>query len=757
MQTRKNLKVQKPTSILYPFQEKAVTSILEQFKTQDRTHAVMACGTGKTRVCLWVAERMLVKNIVVFAPSLALIAQLIHEWLLVSSWEKVDCLAICSDETVTRGTDNFILNPSECDFPVTTDPDTIHQFLVKPSTAVKIIFCTYHSSGVLAKSLKRAPTFELGIFDEAHKTTGDNHFSLAISNINVPIEKRLFVTATPRHYDIHHRDKDGEHRLIYSMDSEKDYGSRAFTFSFREAINLGVIADYKIMISLISSQTNLNAKTLLEEEIIALHKAIEKDKKISKIISFHKTIEEAYHFTTHVRDSELLPKFKSLHISGAIPTAMRRHTMQYFKEAKSAVISNARCLIEGIDVPAVDMVAFLSAKHSKIDIVQAVGRAIRKVPGKIHGYIFLPLFLDIKANETLEEAITRANYGEIWEVLEALSEQDQDLHATITELTQQKGKTGEISEGLGKYVEIFARDKFEIKYHEYLKKAITVRIIDKIGSLWDERYGQLMGYKEKWGDCNVPAQWPENKTLANWVATQRLYYKKGSLSQAKITHLEKIDFDWTPFGSSWEQNFSQLQKYKEQHGHFRISEKHPGNKVLRWWCQAQRIHYKKNTLSKDKIARLEQIGFDWMPVGLTWHRYYKQLQKYKEQHGNCNVPLHWPENKNLGAWVGRQRRFYKKDVLGQGEVADLEKIGFDWSPIDSTWDHRIKQLKKYREKYGHLRMSWKQPEYKSLRHWCRKQRVDYKKNILSQDKIQRLEKIGFDWSPRLNKKKKKQT
>lgn len=115
------------------YQEDAIKSILKIFKKHNRTHIVMACGTGKTRVGLWIAERMKARRIVVFAPSLALISQLMHEWFAVTKWAKVSCLAVCSDETVTKGMDSFVLNPEDCDFPVTTDAKLVRKFLKEKS------------------------------------------------------------------------------------------------------------------------------------------------------------------------------------------------------------------------------------------------------------------------------------------------------------------------------------------------------------------------------------------------------------------------------------------------------------------------------------------------------------------------------------------------------------------------------------------------------------------------------------------------
>jgi len=377
----------------YSFQQEAVDSILKAFDENDKTHAVMACGTGKTRVCLWVAERLNAKRIVVFVPSLALINQLLHEWLEVTHWTDVSCMAICSDETVTKDVDIFVADPKECPFPVTTNPKEVRRYLKKKSSGVQIVFCTYHSSGVLAAGMMHCPPFDLCIFDEAHKTAGSSEraFSIALSDENVPSKKKLFVTATPLHYDVYHHDKIGENKLIYSMDSKKFYGPRAYTLTFRQAVNLGIISDYKVMIPIIVRSKLKNYPKIsgeeMNEQAIALQKAI-KNHEISKIITFHQSISDAGKFSHYLTYTNQLPGFTCLHVNSMMAVSHRTEEMQRFKTKKKALISNARCLTEGTNVPAVDMVAFLNRKHSKIDIIQSIGRAMRKHPGKIFGYVF---------------------------------------------------------------------------------------------------------------------------------------------------------------------------------------------------------------------------------------------------------------------------------------------------------------------------------------------------------------------------------
>jgi len=388
--------VQKKAPLLH--QQEALDTILPAFKEHDRVTALMACGTGKTLVALWVAEGMNCRKILVLVPSLALLRQTLHEWLKETHWQGLSYLCVCSDSTVAKEVDDVIVRQSDLDFPVTTDSATVRDFLARESEGVKVVFSTYQSSRVVAGGMTENEAFELGIFDEAHKTAGKVgvNFSFALTDDNLRIKKRLFLTATPRHYDINHKDKEGDAKLVYSMDVPEIYGSVVYQLSFAEAARRQIICDYKVIISVVTSEMVNNellrrGEVIVEGDIfkarhvanqIALKSAIEKHD-IRKIFTFHRSVASAKAFVSEGGEGirSHLVEFEAFHVNGEMSTAKREKLMSAFRLATQAVISNARCLTEGVDVPAVDMVAFLTPKRSRVDIVQATGRAMRKSPG----------------------------------------------------------------------------------------------------------------------------------------------------------------------------------------------------------------------------------------------------------------------------------------------------------------------------------------------------------------------------------------
>ena len=204
------------------YQTQALADIKATLATHDRATVVMACGTGKTLVSLWAAEQETPKTVLVLVPSLTLLKQTLLEWSEQTSWgAQFSYLCVCSDPTVDLKDDALNTDTSEVGFRVDTDPAIVRQFLERQTTDIKVVFSTYQSAHVVAEGTTGLHPFDLAIFDEAHKTIRGAS-SYAISDGNIRIRKRLFLTATPRHVDIHHRDKDGEFRF-YSMDDEATY------------------------------------------------------------------------------------------------------------------------------------------------------------------------------------------------------------------------------------------------------------------------------------------------------------------------------------------------------------------------------------------------------------------------------------------------------------------------------------------------------------------------------------------------------
>jgi superfamily II DNA or RNA helicase len=751
--------IQAPKKKPLPHQEEALAAIVPTLQKESRATAIMACGTGKTLVTLWTAEQLSARKILVLLPSLALLRQTLHEWLKETSMDNLAYLCVCSDPTVKGDADEISTPQSDLDFEVSTNSEVVRRFLDAPFDGTKIVFSTYQSASVVGEAMKPEESFDLGIFDEAHKTAGreGRNYGYALEDKNIAIRKRLFVTATPRHYNPSKQTKEGEATIAFSMDDPKVYGPQCFTLTFSKAANLDIICGYKVIISVITSDqvnnellsrglVHVQGDEVLARQVanqIALRDAVAQYG-VSKIFTFHSTVKVAASFVAHGSEGvgTHLPEFNALHVSGAMPTAQRERLMQEFRRIDRGVMSNARCLTEGVDVPAVDMVAFLSPKKSKVDIVQAIGRAMRKSPDKEIGYVLVPLYLEQKEGETLEEAVARTNFEEVWDILQSLKEQDEVLADLIREMSEAKGRgKGGKENPLAERIEFIG----PVLSLESLRDSITARTLERLESSWDINFGKLQKFKEEHGDCRVPNSYDSNRPLAAWVKNQRQNYRKGILTAERIAKLEKLGFEWEVTTARWDELFDDLIKYKEETGDYKVPTIYKPNQELAYWVTVQRRSYKNGTLSKDKITRLKEIGFTLDVYNEVWEIRFNDLLSYKDKYGDCRVPNSFKENKMLGVWVANQRSLNSKRKLSAERIALLDSVGFIWYTYSQDLEKWIKELILYKSKHGDCRVPYAYKPNRPLSSWVNNLRQRYSKGKLTSDILQRLEEIGFEW------------
>ncbi len=554
------------------YQLKAIENIINDLKNNDRTTCLMACGTGKTYVALWLIERLLPKRIIVFVPSIALLKQIRGDWLSNTSLENLTSFAVCSDKTEPKLYDQIKLNKKDLNFKIDTDPKEIRKFLQKKDNSTKIIFTTYHSSEAVSKACKGI-SFDIGIFDEAHRTTNfslkhqETKFNMGLLNKNILIKKRVFFTATQKSYNSKIVDEYGNPKIKFNMNNPDIYGNVCFRLNFYEAQKLGAISDYRIVISGTESSelteelrkrsvTYVKKNKIITDQIahqVAIKKSIQKFN-LSKIFTFHSRIPQTKSFAKknkfNTDISHLLPNFYTNYIEAKMKTTEREEIINKFKKSEKGLISNARCLIEGVDVPEVDAIAYVSPKKSKIDIVQSLGRAVRNRhnQNKKYGYILVPIFKEKFRGEKITEATKRSNYETISEVLDALREQDDNLDLLLNEANRNhKRGHGYFSKTVEKLSEkiIFLENEINIKN---LKKHIFIKVLETFRNNWDDMCGLLNKYKDQYGHCDVPLNAKgEYKELAVWVHNIRLTRrrrKSNTLSEKNIDDLNKLNFVW---------------------------------------------------------------------------------------------------------------------------------------------------------------------------------------------------------------------
>jgi predicted helicase len=680
------------TNMMWQHQKDAINSIVKEAKNKERTQVVMACGSGKTLVGLQYAIRSKARNILVLLPSLGLMKQTLDYWIKNSSWNIDDFMCVCSDKKVVDY-DGVNIIDDELPCYVSTNTSEVRKFIGSKRSEYKIVFATYQSGDVVAKAMPKSFKFDLGIFDEAHKTAGskNKHFALALDNKNIKISFRLFMTATPKHYNVTNQAKGDNRKLAFSMDDADIYGDVCYKFSFADAVEQGVICDYKIIISVIDnseldrfklmqSKANIEDGAIEARQIAhraALSYALKKHP-VNKIISFHSTVKDAEEFS-HYQNAKYFKNiegFNMFHVNGRMPSDNRQSLIEEFRTSKKSLLSNARCLTEGIDVPNVDCVAFLHPKKSSVDVIQAVGRAMRRSKGKQCGYVFIPLYLNKDQNEDIKKVSQITGFDCVVKILNALKEVDSSLEQVLTEALASSVKHGKHNlSKLNSKIIIECNSNLEASN---IERAISTEIISNLVSSWEQRYEELKKYKDEKGDCNVPSVYPENQKLAGWVLKQRGHYKKGELPKKEIDMLESIGFIWDSKKAMWLKRYKELLEYERINGDCDVPSVYPENQKLANWIHHQRKSFRRGVLDNETIDLLNKVNFIWNRPEFQWNLGYKELEKFYSIEGHSNVSRSYKKGFPLGAWCNDRRMAFKQGKLSPQRIKLLEKLNFKW-------------------------------------------------------------------------------
>ncbi|WP_051205184.1 restriction endonuclease [Salinimicrobium xinjiangense] len=506
--------------VLKPFQpfdhqEIAINEAENYFKFSNRGKLIFPCGAGKSLTGYWITQRLNSTSTIIAVPSLSLVKQTLEVYLkeIVAEGRDVKWLCICSDDGIGKN-DDVIYYTENLGVPCYTNPDYIEEWLIKNQGEEIIIFTTYQSGRIIAEITKKVNfTFDVGIFDEAHKTVGSGKklFGHLLFQENINIKKRIFMTATERFYKGYRDD-------IVSMDDEEVYGETFSYMSFKKAIEEGLLTDYKVItIDVRKSEianfikenhlVQLNDKWKSETEarslasMIALRKAMTKFP-IKNAVSFHSSIEKA-------KRNKELQKYLTSHysfvpidtytVSGKQSTSIRNDIVQEFSSSNKALITNARCLTEGIDVPNIDCIIFADPKKSKVDIVQALGRALRLKEGKEWGYVILPVVYDDVTNE-----IDNENFNDILTIVRGLAGNDE----RIVEYFREKNKGSESYKNK-EFSEQFNFEVFlENLNEDDILKELDVRIWERLSRLNWMPFEEARNYVRSLGIINQN-EWKE--------------------------------------------------------------------------------------------------------------------------------------------------------------------------------------------------------------------------------------------------------
>jgi superfamily II DNA or RNA helicase len=756
--------------VLFDYQEEAVSEVVGAFTGgATKGQLIMACGTGKTLVSQRISDGLGAKRILVLLPSLLLVQQTLQSWLR-NAPSSLKFLAVCSDVSVT--TDAPRESVDDLPFSVTTQPKEIASFLEMKGTSV--IFSTYQSSHQIALALKSCKVeFDLVIADEAHRLAGpiDSAYSTVLDPIKIRSQRTLFMTATPKIYSSTLAAQAAEADIeVASMDDEGVFGQVLFSYSFARAIREQRLMDYEVVIFGVSDSelwSDLEVRRLADLDgakfdlkLLAAHIGLARamDKyKIHRVISFHSRVSAATKFANahpivrekFLKESKGAGLCLSKVLTGEDSTYVRKQVLQELAQIEIGhfgLVTNARCLTEGIDVPSLDGVAFIDPKASQIDIVQALGRAIRRSgPHKVKGYIVVPIFLSAEEIESGE--MGRTNFKHVFEVLNGLKAHDEAFTERVTDLRTELGRTGKLYEGIPKLqLDLPKKVKSEIfsKIHVLLLKNVT--------AAWEEWYGKLLAHFELSGSLRINQssnETDDERALSGWVTKQRGAFRLGRLSPDRVEKLEKLPgWTWDPFEASWSDAYEQLKNFAKAEGHCRVSRE---EKNLYSWISSQRRG--RSQLVDTKVEALESLpGWTWDALDAQWRANFEALTELTSEMGTSDVPAKTIyKNVKVGQWIGWMRRKYQESELSKDQIEQLEKLpGWKWDPLESTWQEVFSLVREISETQDLTKFE-KRSEYKGLKigQWIGLQRR--RRESLSQTRRDQLESLkGWTWDPKDN-------
>ena len=547
-------------------QSEAIEKALAGFHTHDRGKLIMACGTGKTFTSLRLAEQFAQQRggrarVLFLVPSIALLSQTLREWTAQATVD-MRSFAVCSDTKVGKGAEDIA--PYDLEVPVSTDGTRLAEVFNagKRGAGLHVVFSTYQSLPTVHDAQQHGlDDFDLVICDEAHRTTGVTLAGEDASNFvrihdadYLKADKRLYMTATPKLFDDDVKDKAADHSAeLASMDDEGTYGPEFHRLGFGEAVERGLLTDYKVLVMTVDEDVaaealanspgqlvnlttasaiigawnalakrsgklqgtkdgfEVNAKPM--QRTVAFAKDIKHSKQIADsfpaLVAAH---QESLHEHAALEDISLHNTDVAVaaqHVDGTM-NAMQRSSRINWLEAdiaptESRVLTNARCLSEGVDVPGLDSVIFFQPRNSMVDVVQSVGRVMRKAEGKDYGYIILPVAVPpgVSPSQALND---NTRFKVVWQILNALRAHDDRFNAKINSIALNEGTPDELpvvvdpvvnpinpsddpapsptndptDEDTAKQIALFSLEQWQ--------EAIYTKLVDKVGSrtYWED-------------------------------------------------------------------------------------------------------------------------------------------------------------------------------------------------------------------------------------------------------------------------------
>ena len=541
---------------LRPHQIDALNDVIDGFDEFDRGKLIMACGTGKTFTSLRIAETLVQPggSVLFLVPSIALMSQTLKEWTAQTKLP-IRAFAICSDSKVGKSQEDYSV--SDLAFPATTKSAPLVAELLKGSNpdGLTVFFSTYQSIQVVHEAQKAGlGQFDLIVCDEAHRTTGvtlanddESNFVRVHDNDYISASRRLYMTATPKIYGdaVKSKAKDAAAEIA-SMDDVTKFGPEFHHLTFGTAVERNLLTDYRVLVLAVSQeavsaefqqQFAQNSELNIDDaaRVVGIYKAMAKSGveeagevwadrvPMRRAVAFSRSIKDSKTVTSLLDQNATIPSnlqrdddplvLESKHVDGTMNVLERNALLDWLRADApgnhTRILTNARCLSEGVDVPSLDAVIFLNSRDSEVDVVQSVGRVMRKAANKDYGYIILPIA--VPAGMEPEKALNdNVKYKVVWQVLRALRAHDDRFEARIEQFDLNRTKKDD-------QIQVIGIKDFNPSTEGTGTEQVTLDFTP-LGDVWREavyaKLVQKVGEREYWENwASSVAEVAANQTL----------------------------------------------------------------------------------------------------------------------------------------------------------------------------------------------------------------------------------------------------
>jgi superfamily II DNA or RNA helicase len=745
----------------------------------------MACGSGKTLVGRWVAEQHDPPFTLVMLPSLQLVAQTLAEWCRPGSWP-FRAIVVCSDPTTTAG----VAERSNADeaaaaaawrtsqVPVTTDPRVVAAFLdaqAEDPAARTVVFGTYHSAPVVAAAIRIATPavrFGLAVLDEAHHLAGcpSSAFRTVLDDNAIPVDRRLFLTATPVGAEPRPAAAAAPRprHPVLSMNDQSVFGPVLHRLPFGQAISEGQLCDYRVLVIGVRSQAAAARRGILPLPVTlaALQDAVARYG-LRRVLTFHNRVASAEQFARHAAAAGgWTPGLRvwAAPVTGSMPAGRRRMLLGRLEAVRgdtAGIITSARCLGEGVDVPAVDGLLFADPRSSVVDIVQAAGRALRPAPGKEVGTIIIPVALPAGSDDD-EETLLDTPFAHVWTVLRALRAHDERLAADLDTLSRTAtAPHGPGGPGRGQAL-AGGRLQFSLPAGVPLP-AVRLRLIRNTGSRWERMFGLLETYAAAHGHTRTTSSTVlAGEQVGTWAALQRSHYRKRLLDPARAARLAALPgWRWTTAEIADDQTLERLTRHITAIGTAKQPPSGPSiyagvcdsqGRPLGAWVAGRRQAWRRGTLAQDTAAQLAALpDWDWRPMPAGDLAMVDALAAFTAREGHGNPPANHIEHRPattalpLGEWILDVRRraltgtlhpALEEEIMAATPLPSHAGRRFTWDIYETRWLLSLQALTVYANREHHTDVPPDHTEELDgtaieLGTWCATQRQLYHRGELT--------------------------